>query len=114
MRVVDEMLVHCHVFDDVTYRDEAAPLEGSRKTLARIAFEEVQDEYTVSYGNNTRKLWRSSGSGVAFVQECRAILASLGHVVKDLTDRVGVEFGREDLQAAICSLRPRHLEPRDG
>ena len=38
------------------------------------------------------------------MQECRAILASIGHAVKCLTDRVAVEFGREDLQAAFVAF----------
>ena len=87
-----EMFVKCRVFDDMTYTDEAGADVGSRKTLARIAFEEVQDEHTVTYGSKTRTLWKNGG-GVAFVRECKAILASLGRVVTDLTDRMAVEIG---------------------
>ena len=47
----------------------SSPNEGSRNTLARIALQEVQDEYTVSDGNQTRKLW-GRGGAVAFVREC--------------------------------------------
>ena len=101
-KFLDEMFVQGRVFDNLQHADEAAPNEGSRKTLARIAFEEVQDEYTVSYGNQTRRLW-GGGGGVAFVQECRAILGSLGGVVRDLTDRMAVEIGREDLQASFVA-----------
>ena len=67
LKLLDEMLVQRRVVDDVQHGDEAAPNEGSRKTLARIAFEEVQDEYTVSYGVQTRKLWGRGASGVASV-----------------------------------------------
>ena len=80
MKFLDEMFVQGRVFDDPQHADEAAPNEGTRKTLARNALEEVQDEYTVSFGNKTRKLWASAG-GVAFVEECRQILGSLGGVV---------------------------------
>ena len=79
-KFLDEMFVQGRVFDDPQHADEAAPNEGTRKTLARNALEEVQDEYTVSFGNKTRKLWASAG-GVAFVEECRQILGSLGGVV---------------------------------
>ena len=102
-KFLDEMFVQGRVFDNLQHADEAAPNEGSRKTLARIALEEVQDEYTVSYGNKTRKLWASAG-GVAFVQECRQILGSLGGVVRDLKDRMAVEIAREDLQAAFVAF----------
>ena len=98
------MFIQGRVFDDVQLgASTPGPNEGSRTTLARIAFEEVQDEYTVSYGNQTRRLW-GGGGGVAFVQECRAILGSLGGVVRDLTDRMAVEIGREDLQAAFVAF----------
>ena len=79
-KFLDEIFVQGRVFDDPQHADEAAPNEGTRKTLARNALEEVQDEYTVSFGNKTRKLWASAG-GVAFVEECRQILGSLGGVV---------------------------------
>ena len=60
-----EMFVECRVFDDMTYTDEAGADVGSRKTLARIAFEEVQDEHTVTYGSKTRTLWKKRwGRGV--------------------------------------------------
>ncbi len=112
LKFLDHMFIQGRVFDDVQRGDSGAstpsalpqpPNEGSRKTLARIALEEVEDEYTVSYGNQTRKLWGNRG-GVAFVQECRAILGSLGGVVRDLKDRMAVEIGREDLQAAFVAF----------
>ena len=53
LKILDEMFVQGRVFDDVQFGDEAAPNEGSRTTPARIAFEEVNDEYTVSYGNQS-------------------------------------------------------------
>ena len=101
-KLLDEMFVQGRVFDDPQHADEAAPNEGTRKTLARNALEEVQDEYSVSFGNKTRKLWASAG-GVAFVEECRQILGSLGGVVRDLKDRVTVEIAREDVQAVLVA-----------
>ena len=59
------MFVQGSVFDDVQHGDEAAPNEGSRKMIARIALEEVQDEHSVSYGVQARKLWGRGASGVA-------------------------------------------------
>ena len=103
LKCLDEMFVQGGVFDEVHHGDKAAPNDGSRTTLARIAFEEVEDEYTVSYGNETRNLWGRAG-GVAFVEECRAILGSLGGVVRYLQDRMAVEIGREDLQAAFVAV----------
>ena len=47
LRFLDEMFIQGRVVDDVQYEVEAAPNVGSRKTLTRIAFEEVQEEYTV-------------------------------------------------------------------
>ena len=102
------MFIQGRVFDDVQLgASTPGPNESSRKTLARIAFEEVQDEYTVSYGNQTRKLWGNAG-GVVFVQECRGILGSLSRVVRDLKDRMAVEIGREDLQAAFVASTLAH------
>ena len=69
LKFLDEMFVQGRVFDDVQFGDEAAPNEGSRKTLARIALEEVQDEYTVCYGNQTRKLWGRGGGRRAVAPE---------------------------------------------
>ena len=104
LNFLDEMFIKGRVFEDVQLgASTPGPNEGSRKTLARIALEEVQDVYTVSYGNKTRKLWASAG-GVAFVQECRQILGSLGGVVRDLKDRMAVEIAREDLQAAFVAF----------
>ena len=89
-------------------------MEGSRKTLARscwIALEEVKDECTVSYGIRTRKL-----CGVAFVQECKAILKSIGGVVRDLKDRMAVEIGREAYFVAydLDAWRTRSPGPEAG
>jgi hypothetical protein len=103
LKFLDAMFIQGRVLDDVRFEDEAAPNVGSRKTLTRIAFEEVQNEYTVSYGNQTRKLW-SCGGGVAFAQECKAIMRSIGGVVRDIKDRMAVEVGREDLQAAFVAF----------
>ena len=59
------MFIQGRVFDDVQLgASTPGPNEGSRKTLARIAFEEVQDEYTVSYGNQTRKPKRASSGAM--------------------------------------------------
>ena len=105
LKFIDELFIQGRVFSDVQYEDEAAPNVGSRKTLTRIAFEEVQDEYTVRYGNQTRKLWKSDGGrGTAFVGECRAILKSLADVVRDVKDRMAAEIGRKDLQAAFVAF----------
>ena len=46
--------------------------------------EEVQDEYAVSYGVQARKLWCRGASGVAFVQEIKAILATNGGVATNV------------------------------
>ena len=102
LKFLDEMFLKGRVFDDVLYADEAAPNEGSRKTLARIAYEEVENEYTVSYCIRKRTLWRDGG--VAFKEECRTILGSLGGVVRDVKDRMNAEIGRRDLQAAFVAF----------
>jgi len=102
LKFLDEMFLQGRVFADVRFTDEAAPNEGSRKTLARIAYEEVGNEYTVSYGIRKRTLWRDGG--VAFKEECRTILGSLGGVVRDVKDRMNAEIGRRDLQAAFVAF----------
>ena len=38
------------------------------------------------------------------MQECRGILGSLSRVARDLKDRMTVEIGREDLQAAFVAF----------
>ena len=105
LQLLDDMIIQGRVFDDTP--DASAfgrpPNEGGHTTLARIALEEVQDEYTAIYGNHTRKLWGNAG-GVAFGQAGRASRGPFCAAVGYLKDRIAVVIGRADHQAAFAAF----------
>ena len=103
---MEQLFQHGRVFsqndDDEGENAHTKGNVGCRKTLTQIAFEQVQSEYTVRYGDHEHTLWKSNG--VKFIDECKAQLHSLGEAVDDLKERLDSEFTRDDLQSAFVAF----------
>ena len=103
---MEQLFQHGRVFsqndDDEGENAHTKGNVGCRKTLTQIAFEQVQSEYTVRYGDHEHTLWKSNG--VKFIDECKAQLHSLGLAVDDLKERLDSEFTRDDLQSAFVAF----------
>ncbi len=72
---------------------------GAAKTITQIAMEQCQEFQTIRYGTKVKVLWSGTSK-----EECQGSLKEIGQIVKDMLDRLHVDFGSNDLYMAFEAM----------